>query len=76
MFVLNDISGACLCTCKLVDLLLPEMCFWLANFRKNMRFLRCIHVLDMVLKYRIDINERNWIQLCDGSLPALNCLHY
>ena len=30
---------------------------------KNLNFLRCIHVFDLVLKYGSDINEGNWLQL-------------
>ena len=40
---------------------MPEMCFWSAKSRKN--FLRCIHVIGLVLKYGSDINEGNWLQL-------------
>ena len=42
---------------------MPEMCFWPAKTRKSLNFLRCIHVIDLVLKYGSDINERNWLQL-------------
>ena len=31
--------------------------------RKSLNFLRCIHVIDLVLKYGSDINEGNWLQL-------------
>ena len=34
--VLNDVNGACWCTCLLVALRLPEMCFWPAKTRKNL----------------------------------------
>ena len=40
---------------------MPEMCFWSAKCRKN--FLRCIHVIGLVLNYGSDINEGNWLQL-------------
>ena len=40
---------------------MPEMCFWPAKTRKN--FLRCIHAIDLVLKYGSDISEGNWLQL-------------
>ena len=59
---LKDVSGACSCTCSLVPLRVPEMCFWPAKTRKSLNFLRCIHVIDLVLKYGSDINERNWLQ--------------
>ena len=39
---------------------MPEMCFWPAKTRKN--FLRCIHAIDLVLKYGSDISEGNWLQ--------------
>ena len=39
------------------------MCFWPAKARKNLNFLRCIHVFDLVLKYCSDIIEGNWLQL-------------
>ena len=42
---------------------MPEMCFWPAKTRKNLNFLRCIHVIDLMLKYGSDINEGNWLQL-------------
>ena len=41
----------------------PEMCFWPAKTRKSLIFLRCIYVIDLVLKYGSDINEGNWLQL-------------
>ena len=39
---------------------MPEMCFWPAKTRKI--FLRCIHAIDLVLKYGSDISEGNWLQ--------------
>ena len=41
----------------------PEMCFWPAKTRKSLNFLRCIYVIELVLKYGSDINEGNWLQL-------------
>ena len=41
----------------------PEMCFWPAKLEKTLNFLRCIHVIDLVLKYGWDINEGNLIKL-------------
>ena len=41
----------------------PETCFWPAKTRRDLNFLRCIHVIDLVLKYGSDINEGNWLQL-------------
>ena len=40
-----------------------EMCFWLAETIKSLNFLRCIHVINLVLKYGSDTNERNWLEL-------------
>ena len=47
----------------MVALRVPEMCFWPAKTRKSLNFLRCIHVIELVLKYGSDINEGNWLQL-------------
>ena len=47
----------------MVALRVPEMCFWPAKIKKSLNFLRCIHVLDLVLNYGSDINERNWLHL-------------
>ena len=33
---LKDVNGACCCTCSLVALRVPEMCFWLPKTRKNL----------------------------------------
>ena len=41
---------------------MPEMWFWPRKTRKNLGFLRCIHVFDWVLKCGSDINEGNWLQ--------------
>ena len=35
----------------------------LRRLGKTLNFLRCIHVIDLVLKYGSDINEGNWLQL-------------
>ena len=35
----------------------------LRRLEKTLNFLRCIHVIDLVLKYGSDINEQNWLQL-------------
>ena len=35
----------------------------LRRLEKTLNFLRCIHVIDLVLKYGSDINENNWLQL-------------
>ena len=36
--VLNDVNGACWCTCSFVALRVPHMCFWPAKTRKNLYF--------------------------------------
>ena len=33
------------------------------RLEKTLYFLRCIHVIDLVVKYGSDINEGNWLQL-------------
>ena len=48
-------------------------CYWscaclkcgsgLQRLEKTLDFLRCIHIIDLVLKYGSDINEGNWLQL-------------
>ena len=61
---LDDVNAFCESTSKLVALRMPKFCFWPAKTRnKNLNFLRCIHVFELVLKYCSDINERNWSQL-------------
>ena len=35
----------------------------LRRLEKTLNFLRCIHVIDLVLKYGSDINEGDWLQL-------------
>ena len=35
----------------------------LRRLEKTLNFLRCIDVIDLVLKYGSDINEGNWLQL-------------
>ena len=35
----------------------------LRRLEKTLNFLRCIYVIDLVLKYDSDINEENWLQL-------------
>ena len=35
----------------------------LRKLEKTLNFLRCIHVFDLVLKYALDINDGNWLQL-------------
>ena len=42
---------------------MPEVCFWPAKTRKSLNFLKCIYVIDLVLKNGSDINEGNWLQL-------------
>ena len=35
----------------------------LRRLEKTLNFLRCLHVIDLVLKYGSDINAGNWLQL-------------
>ena len=62
--------------CALKDVMEPvnaPACWWpyaclkcvsgLRRLEKTLNFLRCIHVIDLVLKYDSDINEENWLQL-------------
>ena len=35
----------------------------LRKLEKTLKFLRCIHVFELVLKYGSDINEGHWLQL-------------
>ena len=35
----------------------------LRRLEKTLNILRCIHVIDLVLKYGSDITEENWLQL-------------
>ena len=60
---MDDVNGVCFSPGKLVALRMPKLCFWPAKTRKNLNFLKCIHVFELVLKYCSDINERNWSQL-------------
>ena len=57
----------------LMELVIAPACWWpceclkyvsgLRRLEKTLNFLRCIHVIDLVLKYGSDINEGNWLQL-------------
>ena len=57
----------------LVELVNAHACWWpraclkcvsgLRRLEKTLNFLRCIHVIVLVLKYGSDINEGNWSQL-------------
>ena len=56
--VLKIVNGACFCTSSLAAMHVPEVWFWPAKNGRNLKLLRCIHVLDMLpLKYCSDINE-------------------
>ena len=35
----------------------------LRRLEKTLNFFRCIHVIDLVLKYGSDLNEGNWLKL-------------
>ena len=43
----------------------------LRRLEETLNFLRCIHAIDLVLKYGSDINEGNWLQLL-----LLNCFDW
>ena len=60
---LKDVKRAWYCTCSLLALRVPDLCFWPARNRISSNFLRCIYVNDLVLKYGSDINKGNWLQL-------------
>ena len=49
-----------------------DMCFWLAKTRKDLSFLRCIQVLDLVLKHCSFINEGNCMQQLFYLLVLMN----
>ena len=55
-----------------------EICFWLAKSTKNLNFLRCLHVFDLLLKYCSDKNEGNWLQLLFllACSDGYSCLGY
>ena len=41
----------------------PKCVSGLRRLEKTLNFSRCIHIIDLVLKYGSDINEGNWLQL-------------
>ena len=43
----------------------------LRRLEKSLKFLRCIHVFDLVLKYGSDINEGKWSQLLFYSIVLM-----
>ena len=43
----------------------------LRRLEKTLNFLRCIHVIDLVLTYGSDINEGNWLQLLFYSIVLI-----
>ena len=55
---------------------MPELCFWPAKTRKSLNFLRCIYVIDLVLKYGSDINEGNWSQLLFYFIVVMGIVAY
>ena len=55
---------------------MPEICFWPAKTRKELKFLRCIQVLDLFLNCCSDINERTWIHYFVISLCWWIKLHH
>ena len=64
----------------LLHLLLPEISFWPANTRIDLKFLRCVQVLDLFLNCCSDIDEKKWkhyfvISLCLW-IRLLHCLEW
>ena len=57
------------CTCSLVAPLLAENFLWLAETRKNLNILSCIHVLDQVLN---GCSERK--QKIGYTTPLFHCV--
>ena len=55
---------------------MPEMCFWPARTRNSLNFLRCIYVIDLVLKYGSDINEGNLLQLLFYFIVVMGIVAY
>ena len=45
---------------------------WPANSIKNLKFLRCPHVLELVLKCCSDINKRIWLKLLFYPILLVN----
>ena len=60
---LKDVNRSCWCTCSRRPCSCLKCVCGLRRLEKTLNFLRCIHVLDTVLKYCSDINEGNWLQL-------------
>ena len=56
-FFFQNKNRALYCNCSSVAPLLSKTFLRLAETRKNMNMLSCIHVLDLVLKYCSDIKE-------------------
>ena len=61
---------------SLVVLLEKERCFWPAETGKSLIYLRCIHVIDLVLKYGSDINEGNWLELLFYFIVLMGIVAY
>ena len=56
----------------------PARAWWPVKTRKNLKFLRCLHVFELVLKYCSDTNEGNWLQLLSlhPCVDGYSCLGY
>ena len=48
----------------------------LRRLEKTLNFLRCIHVIDLVLKYGSDINEGNWLELLFYFIVLMGIVAY
>ena len=57
----KNINRAFHCNCSSVAPLMPEFFLWLTETRKNSNIVSCINLSDVVLKYCLDIKERNWL---------------
>ena len=62
VFFLIDVSGHSSKTCQWWPCLKGKCVHGPQRLEKNLTFLRCIHLWDLVLKSCYDINEGNWIQ--------------
>ena len=60
---LKDVSGAVNAYARWWPCTCLKCGSGLRRLEKTLDFLRCIHIIDLVLKYGSEINEGNWLQL-------------
>ena len=60
---LKDVNGAFIAYARWWHCACLKCVSGLRKLEKTLNFLRWIHVIDLVLKYCWDINERNWLQV-------------